>query len=54
MWSGRKTGPQRGWSEDVVYEAQLRQRGLSFYALVHRITVINRGSWGELRFTLQH
>ena len=37
----------------LLYEAQLRQRKLALYALLHRITVINRGSWGELHFTLQ-
>jgi hypothetical protein len=36
----------------LLYEAQLRQRDLALYELLHRITVINRGSWGELRFTL--
>jgi hypothetical protein len=37
----------------LLYETQLRQRDIDFNAVVHRITVINRGSWGELRFTLQ-
>ena len=37
----------------LLYEAQLRQRGLVLYELPHRLTVINRGSWGELRFALQ-
>ena len=37
----------------LLYEAQLRQRNLSLYELLHRITVINRGSWGELRFRLR-
>ncbi len=35
----------------LLYEAELHQRSLSLYELVHRITVNNRGSWGELRFT---
>ena len=34
----------------LLYETQLRQRGGALYAALHRITVINRGSWGELRF----
>jgi hypothetical protein len=32
------------------YETQLRERGGALYEGLHRITVINRGSWGELRF----
>lgn len=35
----------------LFYEAQLRQRALVLEDLVHRIEVVNRGSWGELRFT---
>lgn len=34
----------------LLYEARLRQRGIEIEDIVHRITVINRGSWGELRF----
>ena len=34
----------------LLYEAQLRQRDLPLYELLHRLTVVNRGSWGELRF----
>ena len=37
----------------LLYETQLRQRGVELYDGLHRITVINRGSWGELRFRLQ-
>ncbi len=36
----------------LLYEAQLRQRGIELYDVLHRIAVLNRGSWGELRFTL--
>ena len=36
----------------LLYEAQLRQRDLALYELLHRLTVVNRGSWGELRFAL--
>jgi hypothetical protein len=32
------------------YEAQLRQLGVGLYEDMHRMSVINRGSWGELRF----
>ena len=35
----------------LVYEAQLRQRHIAPENILHRIEVINRGSWGELRFT---
>jgi hypothetical protein len=34
----------------LLYEAQLRERGIALYEGLHRMTVINRGSWGELRF----
>jgi hypothetical protein len=34
----------------LLYEAQLRQGGLSIEDRLHRLTVINRGSWGEVRF----
>ena len=37
----------------LLYETQLRERGVEFYDVLHRMTVINRGSWGELRFRLQ-
>ncbi len=37
----------------LVYEAELRQRSLPLEDLLHRIDVINRGSWGELRFSPQ-
>jgi hypothetical protein len=33
------------------YETQLRERAVALYDGLHRISVINRGSWGELRFT---
>jgi hypothetical protein len=36
----------------LLYEAGLRQRGLSIEEPLHRLTVINRGSWGEVRFRL--
>lgn len=35
----------------LVYEAELRQRGRRIEDLVTKITVVNRGSWGELRFS---
>jgi hypothetical protein len=38
----------------LLYEAQLRERGIALYEGLHRIIVINRGSWGELRFTQPH
>jgi len=34
----------------LLYETQLRERRIALYEGLHRITVINRGSWGELRF----
>jgi hypothetical protein len=34
----------------LLYEAQLRERGPELYDVLHHMTVINRGSWGELRF----
>jgi hypothetical protein len=37
----------------LLYEAGLRQRGHPIEDIVHRIDVINRGSWGELRFSPQ-
>jgi len=36
----------------LLYETQLRQRSLSIEDRLHRISVINRGSWGEVRFRL--
>jgi hypothetical protein len=38
----------------LLYETQLRESGLELYDGLHRMTVINRGSWGELRFTQPH
>ena len=35
----------------LVYDAQLRQRGLALEDLVHRLAVVNRGSWGEITFS---
>jgi hypothetical protein len=35
----------------LVYEARLRQQGIELEHIVHRIEVIDRGSWGELRFS---
>lgn len=37
----------------LAYEARLRQLGQPIEDRLHRITVTNRGSWGELRFTLR-
>lgn len=34
----------------LLYEAQLREHGIELTEGLHHITVINRGSWGELRF----
>lgn len=34
----------------LLYHARLRQCGIAIENIVHRIDVINRGSWGELRF----
>ncbi len=36
----------------LLYEAGLRQRGLSIEDRLHRLMVIHRGSWGEVRFRL--
>jgi hypothetical protein len=33
-----------------VYEAELRQRDVAIEDITTKITVVNRGSWGELRF----
>lgn len=35
----------------LVYEAQLRERRVAIEDVVTAITVIDRGSWGELRFS---
>ena len=35
----------------LVYEAELRQRRYAIEDVVTKITVVNRGSWGELRFS---
>ncbi len=35
----------------LLYETQRRERAVALYDGLHRISVINRGSWGELRFT---
>jgi hypothetical protein len=35
----------------LVYEAELRQRRVAVEDVVTTITVVNRGSWGELRFS---
>ncbi|MCP3882266.1 MAG: hypothetical protein GY701_28320, partial [Sulfitobacter sp.] len=34
----------------LLSAAQLRERGIELYEGLHHMTVINRGSWGELRF----
>jgi len=33
------------------YQARLHRRAIALEDIIHRITVINRGSWGELRFS---
>ena len=38
----------------LLYETQLHQRGVALYDGLHRLSVINRGSWGELRLTQPH
>ena len=35
----------------LLYETQRRECGVALYEGLHRMTVMNRGSWGELRFT---
>jgi len=35
----------------LAYDAQLRQQGRAAQDLLHHITVVNRGSWGEVRFS---
>ena len=34
----------------LLYEADLRRRGISLDSITHTVSVTNRGSWGELRF----
>ncbi len=36
----------------LLYEAQLRQGDVCIEDHLHRLTVIHRGSWGEVRFSL--
>ncbi len=38
----------------LAYDGRLRQQGRPIEDILHRITVINRGSWGELRFSAPH
>lgn len=35
----------------LVYQAELQQRGIALEDVIHRIEVVDRGSWGELRFS---
>ena len=35
----------------LLYEAELRQRRVAIEDVVTKIAVVNRGSWGELRFS---
>jgi hypothetical protein len=35
----------------LVYEAELRRRGVAIEQVVTSLTVVNRGSWGELHFS---
>jgi hypothetical protein len=37
----------------LLYEAQLRQRGIRIEDALHRLEVVDRGSWGEVRFRLR-
>ena len=37
----------------LLYEARLRHEAISIEDPLHNLTVINRGSWGEVRFRLQ-
>jgi hypothetical protein len=37
----------------LLYETQVRERGGALYDGLHRMRVINRGSWGELRSSRQ-
>lgn len=34
----------------LLYESDLKRRGIELDSITHKISVINRGSWGELRF----
>ena len=34
----------------LVYDAELRQRRVAIEDIITKIAVVNRGSWGELRF----
>ena len=34
----------------LEYEARLRENGVVIEKVLHQITVVNRGAWGELRF----
>ena len=36
----------------LLYDTALRQRNIAIEDRLHRITVVNRGSWGEVRFRL--
>jgi len=36
----------------LLYDTRLRQRGLAIEDPLHRLTVIHRGTWGEVRFRL--
>ena len=38
------------WLDEAHDLPQLRERGIELYEGLHHMTVINRGSWGELRF----
>lgn len=37
----------------LLYEARLRQSGIPIEDALNRIEVVDRGSWGELRFSLR-
>ena len=36
----------------LAYEMRLRQKQRDYAQVLHRVLVVNRGSWGELRFTV--
>jgi hypothetical protein len=36
----------------LLYDTGLRQRNIAIEDRLHRIMVVNRGSWGEVRFRL--
>ncbi len=36
----------------LVYEMKLRQKNRDYARALHRIDVVSRGSWGELRFSI--